>query len=112
MEIIERTMNTNDTATQTVFTLGLTDTVIAVANSRRIFFEVGINCASTQDCVVHIGLRGAGADTFEGMPIFNLQLGVAQITDPKWRMEPDQIYTGEIVATASVGTPDIHVTEF
>lgn len=48
----------------------------------------------------------------KGVVITRDTFGNSNLFKPGWRMSADNIYTGEISALSSVGSVDIHVTEY
>ena len=99
--------NTNDTAVVAdgITLNATTSTIIAAANTDRIFFHVDNNFS---DKAVWIKLQAASVDNDDkGIFLNEKEKGVT-----KWEMPPDNIYTGEISAIADEGAPVVYVTEY
>lgn len=113
---IQRTRNTNDTASVPA-AITLNDTtavVIAVANLERQYFQVNVLPAVLDTCVF-IRLYAAGDDNDavgDWIGRFNFANDV--FFKPSWRMTPDNIYTGEISAILIAGAADedVYITEY
>ena len=105
--LVARNRNTNDTATVAsgVTLNATTSTVIAVANPDRMYFYADNNFS---DKACFIKLQAASVDN-DKKGIF---LNEKEKGDTRWKMSPDNIYTGEISAIADSGSPTVFVTEY
>lgn len=94
--------STNPTATipAAISLNASTSTVIAVANTKRIFFAV----SNDSNQKIWLKLQAAGID--------NLKKGIPLGKGGHWEMPIQNIYTGEISAIADVGIPNVSVTEY
>ncbi len=109
----ESTRNTNDVATVSsgISLNSTTSTTVAVANFDRTYFTINID-GSSSTCLF-VKLQAASVD--------NDKKGIVLVRDLDedgsyfrlfWEMPPDNIYTGEICAIATSGTPVVYVTEY
>lgn len=106
---IGRNRNSNDVADVKVGVElnSTTTTIIAAANPDRISFMVDNNSNIKE---AWIKLQPASTDD-DKKGIF-LARRVDASGETKWRMDPDNIYTGEISAIADSGSPLVYVTEY
>ncbi|MEE8423849.1 MAG: hypothetical protein V3S49_04855 [Thermodesulfobacteriota bacterium] len=104
---IEKTRNTNDTASiSSGIALNTTTSVkIVDANPNRIFFYASNDGATD---AVWVKLQAQSVDN-DAKGIYLNKKG----TSPNvWEMPSDNIYTGEICAIADENNPNIYVTEY
>jgi hypothetical protein len=113
MSIIGRNQNTNDIAVVTTYTVNSTTaTTISAVNLDRISFEVHLDPDST-DVEVLVRLYPAADDNLKrGNALVRDTFGAYSLFKPDWRMQSDNMYTGEISAISVSGNVDIHVTEY
>lgn len=102
-----RSINDNDTAEVNTYSLNSsTSTVIATANTERIFFHVNTDGSNDKDCWIRL-YASSTDNTKQGIYLFEKEKGVNS-----WTMSADNIYTGEISAIAENTPVTLHVTEY
>lgn len=107
MKVIDRNVNSNDTAqVSDGITLNTSTSIkIANANEERVYFSAECNGETSS---AWLKLQAASVDNNKkGLFLTKVSLGRFC-----WKMPSDNIYTGEISAIANIGTPKIFVTEY
>tara|TARA_R110002096_G_C14430876_1_gene709889 strand:+ start:157 stop:501 length:345 start_codon:yes stop_codon:yes gene_type:complete len=108
-----RNTNSNSEATVTTYEVNPgTATTVAAANPDRMYLSVALDVGTTARHA-YVRLYPAGTDNIKkGDPLAVETDGNDNIFTLVWRMTPDNVYTGEVSVITTVGTFDVHVTEY
>ena len=106
--------NTTDITSQTIVALTANvSTVIIPANPDRIYFSVCLDCSVTPPICIFVKLQAASIDNnLIGEVLFRDQSANDSVTQMRWEMPSDNIYTGEICAITASADVDVYVTEY